>query len=130
MEHKAATKFFQASLSWASHLISCQVLFAAFTSSSIVLLQVHIGLPLFLFPGGVYFREMLGGLLLLIRRMWPSHLHLLFLISSFMQFIPVFLRTSLFEIWSSQLILSMRRRHLPSNPLRRLLVLALVFSAA
>ena len=121
-EHRAPTKFLHRFLSWASHWSSFHVFPASFLSSSIVLLQVPCGLPLCLCPWGFHVRAMKGWRDLFIRRTWPSHLHLLLLTSSTIQFIPVLLATSLLVTLSSHQMCRIRLRHRPSNPLNLLIV--------
>ena len=93
-EHKAPTSRLQAVRSWASQRSSLQVLPAAFISSSMVLLQVPSGLPLFRFPGGAQDSASRGCRPFFMRRTWPSHVQRLLFTSKTMLPIPVCLQIS------------------------------------
>lgn len=78
MGHKAArTISFHSSRFFAIFSASPQVRLISFSSVSTLLLQVVLGLPLFLLPGGVHRSAVLGVLLFSILNTCPSHRSLL-----------------------------------------------------
>ena len=62
------------------------------------LLQLVLGLPLFLLPWGFHSRADFGTSLSSFLNVWPIHLNFLFLISKFISSWPVALHKSLLEI--------------------------------
>ena len=130
LEHRAPTNFLHSILSCASHLSSFHVLPIFDLSSSTVLLQVPLGLPLFLLPCGFQLRAISGWRFLFIRRTCPSHLQRLPWTSSTIQFIPVFDAISLLVTLCSHHIPKILRRHLPSKPLNLLSICLLVRHAS
>ena len=67
-----STNFLHSFLSLTSFSVPLHVIFIVPRSLSIVHLQVSFGLPCFLCPGGVHFRETLGILLFIILKTWPN----------------------------------------------------------
>ena len=82
-------------LSAAKNLSSFQLLP---TSLITHLLQLFLGLPLFLFPWGFQSRAAFGISPSSFLNVWPIYLHFLFLISKFISSCPVTFHTSLLEI--------------------------------
>ena len=80
-EHKVATRLRHPVLSLAFVSASPQVMPSSFSSDTIVLHQVVLGLPLCLFPWGVHLRAILVILDTGILRTCPSHLKRLCCIS-------------------------------------------------
>ena len=84
----------------------------AFTSASVLLLQVCFGLPTFRFPCGFQSRACLvmfeGDFL----SVWPIHPHFLLLISTSIGLWPVLSQRSVLEMTSGHLMLMMFLRHL------------------
>ncbi|KAL8561197.1 hypothetical protein ACOMHN_029268 [Nucella lapillus] len=114
-EQRATTALLQRTRFWEILFSSAHVIPAAFTSASVLLRQVCLGLPTFLFPWGfqsnacrVTFE---GGL----RIVWPIHPHFLFLMSSPIGVCFVLVHRSSFEMTSGHLMLRMLRRHLLMN---------------
>src|SRR5579871_1518144 len=108
--HEASTRSFHAPLSRATLRAVSHVSDAQHSSSSIVRLQVVLGLPFFLFPSGVHVSAVFAGISGFILITCPSHLHLLFLmILSILSWL-VFCRSLLFDILSGQNTVIILRR--------------------
>ena len=106
MGHKAArTISFHSSRFFAIFSASPQVRLISFSSVSTLLLQVVLGLPLFLLPGGVHRSAVLGVLLFSILNTCPSNRSLLPLISSCISILLVLECSSALVIWLGQNIL-------------------------
>jgi len=82
------------------------------TSLMTDLLQLFLGLPLFLLPWGFQSRAAFGISPSSFLSVWPIHLSFLFLISKFISFWPVTLHQSLLEMTFGHHILKMYLRHL------------------
>ena len=81
-EQRASTALLQQTRLWGILFSSTHVIPAAFTSASVLLLRVCLGLPTFRFPWGFQSstcRVTFDGDL---RSVWPIHPHFLFLMSS------------------------------------------------
>ena len=76
------------------------------------LLQLFLGLPLFLFPWGFQSRAAFGISPSTFLNVWPIHLHFLFLISKFISSCSVTFHRSLLEIIFGHHILNIYLRHL------------------
>ena len=76
------------------------------------LLQLFLGLPLFLFPWGFQSRAAFGISPSSFLNVWPIHLNFLFLISRFISSCPVTFHRSLLEIIFGHHILNIYLRHL------------------
>jgi len=96
-------------LSAAKNLSSFQLLPASLITD---LLQVFLGLPLFLFPWGFQSRAAFGISPSSFLNVWPIHLNFLFLISKFISSCPVTFHRSLLEIIFGHNILNIYLRHL------------------
>jgi len=96
-------------LSAARNLSSLQLLP---TSLMTDLLQLFLGLPLFLLPWGFHRRAAFGISPSSFLSVWPIHLSFLLLISKFISSWPVTLHKSLLEITFGLYILKMYLRHL------------------
>ena len=81
------------------------------TSLVIELLQLVLGLPLFLFPWEFHSRAAFGTYPSSFLNVWPIHLNFLFLISKFISSWPVALHKSLLEIIFGHHILRIYLRH-------------------
>ena len=79
-EHRASTRIFHPTLFLASVLISAQVFLIPLASSNTVLRHVFHGLPLPRLPWWFHSRSCLAMSSDGFRSVWPSHLHLRFLI--------------------------------------------------
>jgi hypothetical protein len=75
------------------------------------LLQLVLGLPLFLLPWGFHSRAAFGTSSSSFLNVWPIHLNFLFLISKYICSWPVTLRKSLLEIIFGHHILRIYLRH-------------------
>jgi len=96
-------------LSAAKNLSSFQLLPASLTTD---LLQLFLGLPLFLFPWGFQSRAAFGISPSFFLKVWRNHLNFLFLISTFISSCPVIFHRSLLEIIFGHHILNIYLRHL------------------
>jgi hypothetical protein len=96
-------------LSAAKNPSSLQLLPASLFTS---LLQLFLGLPLFLFPWGFQNSALFGISLSSFLNVWPNHLNFLFLISTFMSSCPVTFHRTLLEIIFGHHILNIYLRHL------------------
>jgi len=96
-------------LSAARNLSSFQLLP---TSLMTDLLQLFLGLPLFLLPWGFHSRAAFGIFPSSFLSVWPIHLSFLFLISKFISSWPVTLHKSLLKMTFGHHILKMYLRHL------------------
>ena len=96
-------------LSAAKNLSSFQLLPASLITD---LLQLFLGLPIFLFPWGFQSRAAFGISPSSFLNVSPIHLNFLFLISKFITSCPVTFHRSLLEIIFGYHILNMYRRHL------------------
>ena len=109
--YRPRTTALHPSLSWAIFWSPLQLYPPLFISSSIHLLHVVLGLPLFLCPWGFHVKEcrvmLPGGFL----RVWPSHRHFRCPSSSDIAFCPVLSHNSSFRILSGHLILNIFLRH-------------------
>ena len=85
------------------------------TSLMTDLLQLFLGLPLFLLPWGFHSRAAFGISPSSFLSVWPIHLTFLFLISKFISSWPVTLHKSLLEMTFGHHILKMYLRHLLTN---------------
>jgi hypothetical protein len=81
------------------------------TSMVTDLLQLDLGLPLFLLPWGFHSRAAFGTSPSSFLNVWPIHLNFLFLISKFISSWPVTLHKSLLEIIFGQHILRIYLSH-------------------
>jgi len=95
-------------LSAAKNLSSFQLLPASLITD---LLQLLLGLPLFLFPWGFQSRAAFGISPSSFLNVWPIHLNFLFLISKFISSCPVTFHRSLLEIIFGHHILNIYLRH-------------------
>jgi len=95
-------------LSAAKNLSSFQLLTASLFTN---LLQLFLGLPLFLFPWGFQNSALFGISPSYFLNVWPIHLHFLFLISTFISFFLVTFHKSLLEIIFGHHILNIHLRH-------------------
>jgi len=93
----------------AKNLSSFQLLPASLITD---LLQLFLGLPLFLFPWGFQSRVAFGISPSSFLNVWPIHLNFLFLISTFISSCPVTFHRSLLEIIFGHHILNIYHRHL------------------
>jgi len=96
-------------LSAAKNLSSFQLLPASLITD---LLQLFLGLPLFLFPWGFQSRAAFGISPSSFLNVWPIRLNFLFLISTFISSCPVTFHRSLLEIIFGHHILNIYLRHL------------------
>jgi len=96
-------------LSAAKNLSSFQLLPASLIKD---LLQLFLGLPLFLFPWGFQSRAAFGISPSSFLNVWPIHLNFLFLISKFISSCPVTFHMSLLEIIFVHHILNIYLGHL------------------
>jgi hypothetical protein len=94
-------------LSSAKNHSSFQLLPASFITD---LLQLFLGLPLFLFPWGFQSRAAFGISPSSFLNVWPIHLNFLFLISKFISSCPVIFNRSLLEIRTSYIFWSKHYR--------------------
>ena len=99
-------------LSAAKNLSSFQLLPISLITD---LLQLFLGLPLFLFPWGFQSRAAFGISPSSFLNVWPIHLNFLFRISKFMSSCPVIFHRSLLEIIFGHHILRMNCDRLPLN---------------
>ena len=112
--------------SWASQLVSFQVLPASFISFSTIVLEPS-GLPCFLFPGDAHLSGICGYLVLFICRTWPSHLEHFCFTSSSMLLMPVCLLTAALVLARSSFwILRICQRWHAFKPLSWLLTFGMV----
>ena len=100
---------FHVCLSSTKNLSSFQLLPASLITD---LLQLFLGLPLFLFPWGFQSRVAFGISPPSFHNVWPIHLNFLFLISKFISSCPVTFHRSLLEIIFGHHILNIYLRHL------------------
>ena len=114
-EHRAATILLQRTRFSDALFSSAHVIPAALTSASVLLLQVCLGRPTFLFPWGFHSRDCLVTFADGLRNVWPIHPHFLFLISCSMEDCFILSQRSLLEITPGHLMLRMLRRHLLTN---------------
>ena len=105
---------FQHTLLFAAFFISFQVVPCFFTSSPIDLLQVVLGPPDFIFPGGFQSKACLVTLLGCFRRVCPIHVHFLLAVSLLVLCWSV-LQISMFVVVSCHLVFRMYLRHLLMN---------------
>jgi hypothetical protein len=103
---------FHFSLSAAKDLSSFQLLPTSLITD---LLQLFLGLLLFLFPWGFQSRAAFGISPSSFLNVWPVHLNFIFLISKFISSYPVTFRRSLLEIIFGHHILNIYLRHLFIN---------------
>jgi hypothetical protein len=96
-------------LSAAKNLSSFQLLPASLITD---LLQLFLGIPLFLFPWGFQSRAAFVNFPSSFLNVWPIHLNFLFLVSKFIPYCPVTFRRSLLEIIFGYHILDIYLRHL------------------
>jgi len=96
-------------VSAAKNLSSFQLLPASLIT---YLLQLFLGLPLFLFPWGFQSRAAFGISSSSFLNMWPIHLNFLFLIYKFISSCSVTFHRSLLEITIGHHILNIYLRHL------------------
>jgi len=96
-------------LSAAKNLSSFQLLPTSLITD---LLQLFLGLPLFLFPWGFQSRAAFGISPSSFLNVWPIHLNFLFLTSKFISSCPVTFHRSLLEIIFGHHILNIYLRHL------------------
>ena len=82
------------------------------TSLMTDLLQLFLGLPVFLLPWGFHSRAAFGISPSSFLSVWPIHLNFLFLISKFISSWPVTLHKPLLEMTFGHHILKMYLRHL------------------
>ena len=87
---------------WLFFLLCPQVYPLSFISFSMMCPHVVFGLPLFLFPSGVYLRATFVMSSDGLRRTWPSHLHLFWINKVSMSLVFVMLCRSLLEILFGQ----------------------------
>ena len=109
-EQRAPTALLQLTRFWGILFSSTHVIPAAFTSASVLLLRVCLGLPTFRFPWGFQSstcRVTFDGDL---RSVWRIHPHFLFLMSSSTGACFVLAQSSLFEMISGHLMFRMLRR--------------------
>ena len=106
---------FQRTLLFAAVFISFQMVPCLFTSFAIDLLQVVLGLPVFLVPCGFQSKACHMTLLVCFRRVCPIHVHFLLAISLLMPCWSVLLQISLFVVLSCHFVFRMYLRHLLMN---------------
>ena len=124
--HKASTFCPHCTLSLAILCASLHDIPISFSSLVMVRLQVFLGRPCFLLPGGVHLRAVFGVLFTFILIVCPSHLSLLRFISSIMSWDFVLLNSSVFETFIGQ----KRRQILLSHPLWKTLIFFMSFCVA
>ena len=108
-EYRLSMSPFHFCLSAAKNLSSLQLLPASLITD---LLQLFLGLPLFLFPWGFQSRAAFGISPSSFLNVWPIDLNFLFLVSKFISSCPVTFRWSLLEIIFGHHILNIYLRHL------------------
>ena len=108
-ERRLSMSPFHFCLSAVKNLSSFQLLPASLITD---LLQLFLGLPLFLFPWGFQSRAAFGISSSSFLNVWPIHLKFLFLISKFISSCPVTIHRSLLEIIFGYHILNIYLRHL------------------
>ena len=108
-EHRLSMSSLHFCLSAAKNRSSFQLLPTSLVTD---LLQLVLGLPLFLLPWGFHSRAAFGTSPSSFLSVWPIHLNFLFLISKFISPWPVALYKSLLEIIFGHHILRIYLRHL------------------
>ena len=99
-----------------------------FTSLAIDLLQVVLGLPVFLLPCGFQSKACLVTLLVCFQRVCPTHVNIFLAISLLMLCWSVLLQISLFVVVSCHLAFRMYLRHLLMNSIRVVVLVTLHIS--
>ena len=126
--HKAEVNLLHLVLSAATRLASFQLVHSSMRLSfSIVDRQVVFGRPTFLLPSGVQVNAFSHLLFLSIRRICPTHFHLLNLTSVLIAFNFVFAGISRFDITYGHRICRIRLKHLNNNVSNFLLSPSLIF---
>jgi hypothetical protein len=112
VEPRASTRILHLTQLLASVLISSRVFLTPLASSSIVLCRVFLGLPLPCLPWWFHSRACLAVLLDGFHSVWPSPLHLRYLICKSILGCFMHFHNSLFVIWSGQKFLTIFLRRL------------------
>jgi hypothetical protein len=115
VEHRAPVKLLHLILWFANALTSLQFFPISVISSSVVLLQVFLGRPLLLTPWGFQSNASFSMVPAGFLRVWPIHLHFLFLTWMSIGSCSVISHRELFDIVSGHLMLKMRLKHLFTN---------------
>ena len=115
MGHKASTFCLHCTLSLVILCASSHDIPISFSSLVMVRLQMFLGRPCFLLPGGVHLRAIFSVLLTFILRGCPSHLSLLRFISSTVSWDFDLLNSSVFETFIGQKMRQILLRHLLWN---------------
>ena len=112
VEPRASARILHLTLFLASVLISSQVFLTPLASSSIVLCCVFLGLPLPCLPWRFHSRACLAMSSDGFHSVWPSPLHLRYLICKCILGCFMHFHSSLFVVWSGQKFLIIFLRHL------------------